>query len=120
MNRAVHYLDYDDVHDEMTIANAFAQAILTFRGGANGKEAPIRVIQGPHTQLDSPDFGISVDPVNNEIYVAEQDHIFVFRRGASGDVAPIRVIEGPHTQLKNDQGFMGLRGLKRVLGSTRA
>jgi hypothetical protein len=111
MNRAVHYLDYNDVHDELTIANAFAQAILTFRGGAAGKEAPIRIIQGPHTQLESPDFGISVDPVNNEIYVAEHDHILVFPRTANGDVAPIRVLAGPKTQLKNTQGYMGLRGI---------
>ena len=111
MNRAVHYLDYNDVHDELTIANAFAQAILTFRGGAVGKEAPIRIIQGPKTQLQSPDFGISVDPVNNEIYVAEHDHILVFPRTANGDVAPIRVLAGPKTQLKNTQGYMGLRGI---------
>ena len=111
LTRAVHYLDYDDVHDEMTIANAMAQAILTFRGGANGKEAPIRIIQGPHTQIVSPDFGMSVDPVNNEIYVAEQDHVKVYPRGANGDVAPIRILTGPHTQLKNTQGYEGLRGI---------
>jgi hypothetical protein len=107
----VHYIDFDEVHDEITITNAMAQAILTFRGGALGKEAPIRIIQGPHTQIESPDFGMSVDPVNNEIYIAEQDHIKVYPRGANGDVAPIRILAGPNTRLENPQGYMGLRGV---------
>jgi len=111
LSRAVHYIDYDEVHDEITIANAMAQAILTFRGGALGKEAPIRIIQGPHTQLESPDFGMSVDPVNNEIYIAEQDHVKVYPRGANGDAAPIRILAGPNTRLENPQGYMGLRGV---------
>lgn len=102
---------YDDIHDEIVLANPFAQAILTFRGGANGKEAPIRVIQGPHTQIMSPDFGMSVDPVNDEIYIAEQDEIKVYPRTANGDVAPLRVLGGPHTQLQNPWGTQGLRGI---------
>jgi hypothetical protein len=111
LSRGAHYLNYDEVHDEIMMANPFAQAILFFRGGANGKEAPIRVIQGPHTQMVSPDFGIGVDPVNDEIFVAEYDSILVFPRTGNGDVAPIRVIKGPHTQLGNPWGPETLRGV---------
>ena len=111
LSRAQHDMYYDEVHDEFTIANPLAQAILTYRGGANGKEAPIRVIQGPRTQIASPDFGVQVDPVNNEIYVVEHDYILVFPRTAIGDVAPIRVLRGPHTQLENSYGDLAARNV---------
>jgi hypothetical protein len=110
--RSGHYIQYDEVHDEFVIANPFAQAVLFFRGGANGKEAPIRTIMGPHTEIQSPDFGMAVDPVNNELYVMEQDEIKVFPRGADGDVAPIRILRGPHTQLDNPYGTPSLRGVQ--------
>lgn len=77
------------------------QAILTFRGGANGEESPIRIIQGPHTQLIAPN-RVEVDAVHNEIFVPEDDHVLVFPREANGDVAPIRVLRGPDTQLGAD------------------
>jgi len=110
--RSGHYIQYDEVHDEIVIANPFAQAVLFFRGGANGKEAPVRTVMGPHTQIQSPDFGLAVDPVNNELYVAEQDEIKVFPRGADGDVPPIRILRGPHTQLENNYGTPSLRGVQ--------
>jgi hypothetical protein len=95
----MHDIRYDEVHDEMIISNPFAQAIMTYRGGANGEEAPIRILQGPHTQMGSPDFGVEVDPIHNEIYVSETDSVLVFDRSANGDAAPIRVLGGPHTQI---------------------
>ena len=54
---------------------------------------------------------MSIDPVNDEIYVAEQDHIKVYPRSANGDVAPLRVLGGPKTQLENTWGTQGLRGV---------
>lgn len=99
LSRAMHSIQYDDVHDEMIIANPFAQAILIYRGGANGEEPPIRVIQGPHTQMMDPEFGVDVDPVHDELFVVEADYILVYSRTGNGDVAPLRVIRGPHTQL---------------------
>jgi len=47
----MHDVRYDALHDEIFVTNPFAEAILVFRGGASGEEPPIRVIQGPHTQL---------------------------------------------------------------------
>ena len=97
LSRAMHDIQYDEVHDEIVIANVFAQAILTYRGTADGEEPPIRVLQGPRTQLQSTDFGMDVDPVHDELFVAEHDAITVFPRTAHGDVSPIRIIRGPKT-----------------------
>jgi hypothetical protein len=104
LTRTMHDLAFDSIHDELVVSSPFAQAILTFRGGAEGREPPIRIIQGPHTQIVS-ERGmdkVAIDPINNEIYVATSlDQIVVFPREANGDVAPIRILGGP------DSGFRG-------------
>ncbi len=99
LSRAMHDVQYDEVHDEVVLANVFAQAVLTYRGSASGDEPPIRVIQGPLTGLQSSDWGVDIDPVHNELYVAEVESIMVFPRAANGDVAPLRIIRGPNTRL---------------------
>ncbi|MCZ6753263.1 MAG: hypothetical protein O7E51_15725 [Acidobacteria bacterium] len=106
LNRSMHDIEYDGVNDEILIANPYAQAILTYRGGADGEEAPIRVLQGPSTQMAHPDYAVHVDKVNNELYVTEKEYILVFPRTANGDVAPIRVIRGPDTRLINTRGLV--------------
>ena len=95
----MHDIRYDEIHDEILVPNPFGQAILTFRGGADGEEAPIRILQGPQTQFGSVN-RLDVDPVRNEIFVPNDASVLVFPREASGDVAPIRVIRGPDTQLR--------------------
>ena len=94
----MHSIVYDEVNDEFVVPQPFGQAILTFRGDAEGEEPPIRVILGPRTQLRGPD-RLAVDPVHNEIFVPQQDSVLVFPREASGNVAPIRILKGPDTQL---------------------
>jgi hypothetical protein len=94
LGRTMHAIGYDEIHDEFVVPQQFAQAILTFRGGAGGEEPPLRVIQGSKTRLEAPD-RLALDPVHNEIYVPEGDAVLVYDREAKGDVAPIRVIEGP-------------------------
>ncbi len=64
----MHSIAYNEMADELVVTNPFAQAVLTFRGDANGEVPPIRVIQGPKSGLGQPDV-MSVDPVNNEYYV---------------------------------------------------
>src|ERR1700740_3546135 len=91
-------LAYDEVHDEFVVPQQFGQAILTFRGGADGEEAPIRVIQGSLTQLRNPD-RLGIDSVHHEIFVSQGNQGLVFSREANGNVAPIRVLKGPDTQL---------------------
>src|SRR5207249_5337271 len=72
----------------------FAQAILTFAGGAEGETPPLPVLQGSRTRLEAPD-RVAVDAVNNEIFVPEGDKILVYDRMGNGNVAPKRAIEGP-------------------------
>jgi hypothetical protein len=51
LSRTMHDMDYDPIHDEIVVTGPLTQSILTFRGAANGEEAPIRVIQGKLTQI---------------------------------------------------------------------
>jgi len=95
----MHDIRYDAVNDEILVANPFAQAIMTFRGGAQGEEPPIRIIQGPKTEIVAQVDRLDVDTVNNEIFVPNHDQILVYPRTGNGDVAPIRIIKGPDTQL---------------------
>ncbi|HWP84697.1 MAG TPA: hypothetical protein VNN17_05875 [Terriglobia bacterium] len=97
LGRTMHAIAYDEIHDEFVVPQQFAQAILTFRGDANGEVPPIRVIQGSNTRLEAPD-RLAVDAVHNEIYVPE-GHVLVFDRRANGNVAPIRVIESKEARM---------------------
>jgi hypothetical protein len=103
LGRSVHNIRYDPVHDEIIGAHPVAQAILVFRGAADGNEAPIRTIMGPKTQLWDPDY-VGVDGVHNEIYVSSGEKVLVFDQRANGDVAPLRIIEGPDTMLGRMRG----------------
>ena len=94
----MHSIEYDPIHDEVAVPIPFGGAILTFRGGANGEEPPLRVIQGSRTQITNPS-RLGLDPVNNEILVPEGRRILVFPREANGNVAPVRILEGPDTKL---------------------
>lgn len=104
LGRTLHGIDYNAVRDEIVATNPLAAAVLVFRGGAKGEEAPIRIIQGPKTKMVFPHTAIS-DSVNKEIIVtdAHGSRILVYAEEAQGDVAPIRVIEGPKTRL----GYIG-------------
>src|ERR1700674_1067727 len=73
ISRTMHGFGFDAIHDEICVTSPLAQAILMFRGGANGEEPPLRVIQGPHTQIkgtaESGYDMVTEDPVNSEIYL---------------------------------------------------
>jgi hypothetical protein len=111
LGRTMHDIRYDAVHDEIIAPNPFAQAVLVFRGGASGEEAPIRVLQGEHTLLQGKGAAaggverLDVDAVHNEIFVPADNKILVYSRTASGDTPPIRVIEGADTKLKRAQAI---------------
>jgi DNA-binding beta-propeller fold protein YncE len=90
-NRTMHAMSYDELHDEIVVPSRAGQAIMTFRGGANGDEAPIRIIQGPKTGLRQFD-KLSVDPVNNEVFVFFGNSVVFFDRLANGDVPPKRIL----------------------------
>jgi DNA-binding beta-propeller fold protein YncE len=107
LGRTIHGLVYDGAHDELIVPNALADAVLVFRGGADGSEPPIRVIQGPHTHLVTP-HSVSLDAVHGELYVASLTgkRINVFAWNANGDATPLRVIEGPKTKLGHTVGVV--------------
>lgn len=97
LNRTVHGIAYDDIHDEMIVNQNIGQAVLVFRGAASGDEAPIRIIQGPKTQFSDP-VSVAADPVHNEIFVFNMSgpverKVLVFDRLAQGDVAPKRILK---------------------------
>ncbi|MEE8177167.1 MAG: hypothetical protein V3T65_04160 [Acidobacteriota bacterium] len=72
---------------------------------AKGNTPPLRVIQGPRTQLNWPAH-IYMDVAHQELYVATAvgDAIQVFRATDSGNVAPVRVLKGPKTKLRYPHG----------------
>jgi DNA-binding beta-propeller fold protein YncE len=76
-----------------------------YRKDVHGDIAPLRVIQGPRTQLNWPT-SIAVHPDRGELFVANDtgDSVTVYRADATGDAAPIRVIKGPRSMVKNPLG----------------
>jgi hypothetical protein len=72
---------------------------------AEGDVAPLRIIEGPRTELNWPAH-VWVDSARNELYVANDgdDSILAFNLNDSGDVAPKRRIKGPNTELRNPTG----------------
>src|SRR5579871_6626936 len=107
ISRTMHGFSYNTRRDEIVIMSPLAQAVLIFRGGANGEEPPVRVIQGPHTQIQGSPTGanaiLSIDEVNDEVYVpVVPGHILVFDMAANGDVPPKRVLTSMSGSLQVD------------------
>jgi len=101
----MHGIFYDREHDEMVVPVALAGAVLVFRGAASGAEVPIRILQGPATQIVRPDT-LYVDVKHGELVVdSGNDSILIFGRTAQGDVVPLRVIRGPKTGISNIYGL---------------
>ena len=63
LGRTMHAVAYDEVRDEFMVPVPLSQSILIFRGGADGQEAPLRVIQGSKTELVEPE-RLALDAVN--------------------------------------------------------
>ena len=80
-------------------------SITVYPMNASGDTPPLRVIQGPKTQMDWPAH-ISLDAEHGELYVANDmgNAILVFDASANGDVAPLRVLKGPKTLIRNPTG----------------
>jgi hypothetical protein len=103
LSRTMHGIAYDNVTDRIIVPAQFSQAILSFRGEATGEEPPIRVIQGPRTEIRRAD-RVAVDPTRGEIFVSDGGQILVFPVDANGDVAPIRAVRGPETLIAEGGG----------------
>ena len=72
---------------------------------AKGDAPPLRVIQGPKTQLNWPGT-MSLDPETGDLYVANDvgNSVLVFRGTDSGDVGPARILRGNRTGLSSPVG----------------
>ena len=84
----------------------YPPSISVYPLDARGDTAPIRVIQGPKTQLNWPG-ALSLDTDRGDLYVANDvgDSILVFHAETDqGDVAPARVIKGNKTGLSHPTG----------------
>ena len=121
LSRTMHGLAYDDLHDEIVVPVALSGAVLVFRGGATGDEAPLRVIQGSKTGMIRPQT-VEVDPVNNEIVAADSSSraILVYDRLANGDVEPKRKIGGDKTLFRDIIGIAVDAKSNLILASTRS
>ncbi len=84
-----------------SVAMDTADAIFTFRAGAEGNTEPMRTLNIPHRG-----FQVTIDEDRQELYSTNQypPRLLVFRKGASGGEKPIRVIEGPRTGLADVHG----------------
>ena len=100
LSRTTHGIAYNTTHDEIIAPNPLAAAVVIFRGGATGEEAPIRTIQGPRTGLTRPET-VAVDEKNDELIVGDPGdrRVLVYKRDADGDATPLRTIQGPKTRL---------------------
>ena len=80
-------------------------SITVYPLDADGDTPPLRVIQGPKTQMDWPG-AMSVDPATGDLYVANDmgQSIIAFHSKDEGDVAPARVIKGPKTHISYPTG----------------
>jgi 6-phosphogluconolactonase (cycloisomerase 2 family) len=87
------------------VGQFYPPSITVYPLKAEGEVAPLRVIEGPRTQLNWP-AAMTLDPEANELYVANDagDSLLVFRATDSGNAAPIRVVKGPRTGIKNPTG----------------
>ena len=82
-----------------------APSITIHSLNSNGDTSPLRVIQGPKTQLNWPGT-MSLDPATGDIYVGNDagNDVLVFKETDKGDVAPSRVIKGDKTGLSSPAG----------------
>jgi DNA-binding beta-propeller fold protein YncE len=94
------YIDHAN-GETYSVAMDTADAIFTFRGGAEGNTEPMRTLNIPHRG-----FQVTIDEERKELYSTNQypPRLLVFRKGASGDEKPLRVIEGPRTGLADVHG----------------
>jgi DNA-binding beta-propeller fold protein YncE len=115
----MHDIRYNDVDDEIIVPNPFASALLVFKGGANGQEAPIRIIQGPNTQLNGPQ-RLDIDTVHREIFVPGGGGVLVYPLDGNGDVPPKRVLRGPDVQAGGSIAVDPINNLMALPGRNRS
>ena len=96
----------DEEGTGLPVGSTELPSITVYARTASGNAAPLRVIQGEKTRLDSAK-PIFVDSGRHEIVVADgspTDALLFFDQKANGDTAPVRVLQGSDTGLSNPSG----------------
>jgi hypothetical protein len=113
ITRSIHKFAYDPVKDEIVVPHFQSQAILFFRGGADGDEAPVRTIKGPDVKLPNTD-QLTIDSVHREIFIGvyneypRREFVAVYSLDADGNVPPLRILEGPDTGIGGGRNGPGV------------
>jgi 6-phosphogluconolactonase (cycloisomerase 2 family) len=106
-NKLLYVTNWGNVSDYKVAGSGRFEppSISVYPATADGDTAPLRVIQGPKTQLDWPG-AMSVDSDTGDLYIANDmgQSIIVFHRTDQGDVAPARVLKGAKTHLSYPAG----------------
>lgn len=97
-----------DASDNLYVANALANNVLTFAPGANGDVSPAAVLSGVDTGLFLP-VAVAIDPASKEIFVASfmgsscgySGAVTIYRPGASGNAKPIRSLAGSQIAIQD-------------------
>jgi hypothetical protein len=99
---------------EQTAAN---NAVQVFAPDANGLVAPVRVITGPSTHLNSGVYGLHVTQ-DGHVYVAGGGTIALFAPGADGDATPTQYVQGTDpsgTWMPTASGAIGVDATNQAL-----
>ena len=88
------------------LCDALADAVLVFRGGADGAEPPVRVIQGHlHGPANSARRQSGSGAPQIIVSSLSGRSISIFPMGRDRNAAPLRVIRGPKARLGDTVGF---------------
>jgi hypothetical protein len=86
-------LTLDPIHGEIFVPQG--NRVLVFRQDADGDVSPIRILEGPSTQLNTR--RLTVDPINNVLIASGGNGLRIYDRTASGNAMPRGVISGPNS-----------------------
>jgi len=95
-------LAIDSVHREIFIGvyNEYPRRefVAVYPLDGKGNVPPLRIIEGPDTQIHGGRNGssVAVDPVNNRIFVTGNGRLLIFDRTASGNAKPLGVLRTPN------------------------
>jgi DNA-binding beta-propeller fold protein YncE len=89
------------------VASLTGKRINVFAWNANGDATPLRVIEGPKTNLGHT-VGVAVDNKTNLVAIANSKDILIFNRTDCGNVAPRARIMGPKSGIEDEPWQMEL------------
>ncbi len=88
----------DAANHEIFVSNLWAP-VTVYGETASGDAAPLRTFAPPFPVGSIGSYGIDVDSLHEEVFVARANAIRVYGRSASGSDAPLRTLSGPATTI---------------------